>query len=219
MLEPLRDRIELLKPFYEKNCLHDIFSWKELEMLLNFRPSNTQNRFTVYLKERYEWPDQAWVSDINSFPPSILEKIIKKYLCHIVDSSRVNKKINYISGELETITGFPTDAHLYVDLTDQQNVGFGIHYDYAHNLIVQIEGKSKVRAWGFKVPDGSKTVVENLEEEPLFEFVMEPGDIIYVPAYYYHEVKSITKRLSVSFPSSTLIQKPFQERNWIDLNL
>jgi len=217
MLELLQDRIKLLQPFYERNALHGIFSWKDLENLLNFRPSNTQKRFKAFLNEKYEWPHQAWVTNINCFPPSIIKKITKKYLCHIMDSSRVNETINTICGELESITNLPTDAHIYFDLTDQQNVGFGIHYDKAHNLIVQVEGKSRVKMWNVMCYDEEKKNIKHIDEKPMFEIVMEPGDICYAPAHYYHEVKSLTKRLSVSFPSHTLMTEPFQEREWIKI--
>jgi hypothetical protein len=217
MLELIKDRIEKLEPFYEKNAVTNIFSWKDLENLLNFRPSNTQDRFKASLKENYEWPKQAWVSNINCYPPSIIQKIIKKYLCHISDSSKVNEKINSICGELESITNLPTDAHIYFDFTDQQNVGFGIHYDDAHNLIVQIEGKSNVRIWNVKSYDKNLHSIKNLDVNPIFEIVMEPGDVFYAPAHYYHEVKSLTKRLSISFPSHTKMKSLFQEREWIKI--
>ena len=119
MLGRLKDQISLLEPFYERNALTGIFSWKELEHLLNFRPSNTQRRFKAFLKEEYTWPQEAWVTNINSFPPSVVEKIVGKYLCHIMDSSRVNENLNTICGELELITNLPTDAHIYFDLTNR----------------------------------------------------------------------------------------------------
>jgi ribosomal protein L16 Arg81 hydroxylase len=169
------------------------------------------------LNENYVWPKQTWVSDVNCFPPSIIKKITKKYLCHISDSSRVNEKINTVCGELESITKLPTDAHIYFDLTDNLNDSFGIHFDMAHNLIVQIEGKSKIRMWNVKEYDENFRIIKNLEREPLFEIVMEPGDVFYAPAHYYHEVKSLTKRLSISFPSHPMMTGPFQEREWIKI--
>jgi hypothetical protein len=219
MLELLQDRIKILKPFYERNAIKDIFSWKDLENLLNFRPSNTQERFKVFLEDGdgYEWPNQAWVSNINCFPPSTIEKITKKYLCHLSDSSRVNEKINTICRELEIITNLPTDAHIYFDLTGEQNVGFGIHFDFAHNLIVQVEGKSNVRLWDVNCYEEEKRNINNLDEDPIFEIVMEPGDVFYAPAHYYHEVKSLTKRLSISFPSITKLSLEPQEREWLKI--
>lgn len=219
MLELLKDRIAKLEPFYEKNAIKDIFSWKEFENLLNFRPSNTQERFTAYLEDDdgYEWPNQAWVSNINCYPPSVIQKIIKKYLCHITDSSRVNENINTICSELDKITNLPTDAHIYFDLTDNLSSGFGIHFDFAHNLIVQIEGKSRARMWNVKGYKDIEKNIKELDKDPIFDIIMEPGDIIYAPAHYYHEVKSLTKRLSISFPSHTEMTDP-QERTWIKVS-
>ncbi len=218
MLESLRNRIEKSEPFYEKNAIKNIFSWKEFENLLNLRPFNNKNRFKVFLDkdEKYEWHNKEWLTDINSYPPSVIKQMFKKHLCHMVDSSRVNEKINTICSELDEINKLSTDAHIYFDLTDNQNVGFGIHFDYAHNLIVQIEGKSRAKMWDVKESDEQKRSLKQIDEKPLFDIVMEPGDIIYAPAHYYHEVKSLTKRLSISFPSSVEIHGP-QEREWIHI--
>jgi len=214
MLENIKERIKELKPFYARNAVKDIFSWKELENLFNLRPFNNQDRFRANFKEIYEWPYQAWVSDINCFPPSIIKEIIKKYHCHITDASRVNEKINTICEELDVITGFPTDAHIYFDLTEEQNSGFGIHLDYSHNLMIQVEGISNMRVWNIKdYPREFK--IKHLDEEPIFDIIMEPGDVCYAPAHYCHEVKSLTKRLSVSFPSCTKVESSPQEREWI----
>lgn len=218
MLEYLRDRIKKLEPFYEGNVLKNIFSWKELEYLLNLRPFNSQSRFKVFLKEEYKWPCQAWVTDINCFPPSIIKDIIKKYPCHLADSSRVNEKINSICEELETITKLPTDSHIYFDLREFHDFGgFGVHFDFAHNLIVQVEGISNIKIWNVKGFEENKRIITHLDEKPILDVIMKPGDVCYIPAYHYHKVVSLSKRLSVSFPSSVSIDFPFQEREWIKI--
>jgi ribosomal protein L16 Arg81 hydroxylase len=214
LLENIKDSIKELKPFYVRNVIKNIFSWRELEKILNLRPFNNQDRFKADLNETYEWPFQDWVLDINCFPPSVIKEITKKYLCHVADSSRINEKINTICGELDKITGYSTDAHIYFDLTEEQNVGFGIHYDMAHNLIVQIEGRTNIKIWNIKCYDEGEKFPKELDEEPMIDTIMEPGDVCYIPAHYYHEAKSLTKRLSISFPSHTEMKNP-QEREWI----
>lgn len=211
MLEDIQDRIKELKPFYVRSAVKNIFSWKDLENLLNLRPFILKNRFVFFTDERYEWPNQHWLSELNSFPPSVIDKIIKKYPCHITDASRVNEQINSICSQLDNISGLPTDAHIYFDLRDDFGKAFGIHYDYAHNLIAQIEGSSRVKIWNIK---GEEKNVNHLNVEPIIDIIMEPGDLIYAPAYYYHEIESLTKRLSISFPMWAA-GGVTQEREWI----
>ena len=45
---------------------------------------------------------------------------------------------------------------------------------------------------------------------------MNPGDVIFVPAYHWHYAQSETKRLSISFPFSTKYEDK-EDRHWIKL--
>lgn len=199
-------KMKLEVPFYLKNQLPDVYSWKEFENLINLRPFVSADRFILATNNTkvFNWPKQSWLSDINSFPPKLVNDILSKYVCYLRDCSRVNKKINQICNDIEIECGWKTDAHIYFSLKTD-DIGFGKHNDGQHNLIVQVEGQSSVKVW-------------SVDDEVIIDTVMKPGDIVFIPKDIYHQIIPKTKRLSISFPCDINIEAPeAQDRHWIEV--
>lgn len=217
ILEKVLDKIANLELFYERDLIHDLFSWKELESLLNLRPFVNADRFTIINNQRYTWGRENWLTDVNTYPPDLIQSEIKKYVCYLRDCSRVNSKVNNLCGELESITDFPTDAHIYFAAENVDSPGFSIHHDFSHNLIVQVEGESRFQVWG-KTKDISQPrySIDEMTEPPRIDVIMKPGDAIFIPLHYMHYVQSMTKRLSISFPLTPQKGHP-QTRHWISI--
>lgn len=209
------NKIIRYQPFYEEKLIDNLFSWKELESLLNLRPFVNSDRFHIIGEKEYSWKSQDWLSDINTYPPEIIQSEVKKYVCYLNDCSRVNRKVNNLCQILETITECSTDAHIYFSLEDIPSSGFGIHFDCSHNFIVQVEGQTHFKVWG-EVENKLKRnyTSEEIDEVPLIDVVMKPGDAIFIPSFYLHSAHSITKRLSISFPMWLETNNP-QSRHWI----
>ncbi len=215
----IRKQILELKPCHFPKAFPSIFSWKELESLLNLRPFVNAKRFTIINNKRYDWEYQAWMSDVNCFPPSLLADELKKHHCYFSDSSRVNRNINMICSELENIfDGSAVDAHIYFTLADILEGGFGIHWDFSHNLIVQVEGSTRFLLWDYYADESeTERVSESLPVDPVYDVVLNPGDAVFVPLRSYHRALSQSKRLSVSFPISLNENLPPQDRHWIEI--
>jgi hypothetical protein len=210
--------IKQLKPAYQKDAIKNIFSWKEFETLINLRPFASASRLIFVSKDKYGWPDQAWLSDLNTYPPSLLKVVLKEKMGYFSDCTRINSKINDISKRLDELTGCATDAHIYFSLIDNDisNVGFGIHTDSSHNLIVQVEGNTRLEIWDIK--DTPQKNIDSLDKSPIIDVILSPGDIVYVPAYFWHRATSKTKRLSISFPSAVDFSKEMcQDRTWLNI--
>lgn len=208
------DEIKSVKPAFFNNAFTSILTWQELENLLNLRPFVNADRCKIINQKGYTWDRQTWLSDVNTFPPSILDTEIRNFHCYLSDASRVNEKINSICAQLEqTFAGGAADAHIYFNLAETPDNGFGIHWDFSHNLIVQVEGESKFQIWDETVV-GDRNV-SFLKEQPVIDVVMKPGDAVFVPLNVYHQATSLTKRLSVSFPISFNNETAPQERHWI----
>lgn len=207
------------KPCYFKKAFPKIFSWDELEHLLNLRPFVNSTRFKIINQKGYNWNNQAWLSDVNSFPPSLLKEELKTNHCYFSDSSRVSEKINKICGQLEnTFKGSAVDAHIYFTVANKLDGGFGIHWDFSHNLIVQVEGSTRFELWDYYADDSvSERSIDTLPLKPAIDVIMKPGDAVFVPLRSYHRAISQTKRLSVSFPISFGNQFESQDRTWIKL--
>ena len=181
----------------------DIFTFKELENLFNLRPFVNTERFIITEKNSYSFQSYSWGTDKNSIPISIIKKIIKKDVAYLRDCGRVNKKINNICKELETIFKQPADCHIYFSF--KKNVkGFSKHRDNADNFIVLCEGSLKVEVW-----NKEKTTK-----------IMQPGEYVFIPKQIDHRITPLTdKRLSCSFPvEQCKKEKFFDEREWLTLS-
>ena len=215
----IRKQILELKPCHFTQSFSKIFSWKELENLLNLRPYVNAKRFKIINNKGYNWDRQAWMSDVNCFPPSLLADELKQHHCYFSDSSRVNRNVNTICSELESLfENSAVDAHIYFTLADNLEGGFGIHWDFSHNLIVQVEGSTRFLLWDYYADESEiERVAESLPVDPVYDVILNPGDAVFVPLRSYHRAISQTKRLSVSFPISLYEDSPPQDRHWIEI--
>lgn len=215
---------EVLEKIKDANIQHlpnsfpsKVFSWNDLECVLNLRPFVNDKRMIFINQNGYNWKVQSWMTDPNTFPPSLLDTEIRKYTAYLADATRLNAALNETAKELEELfIGASVDAHIYFCLSDDLTAGFNIHFDYSHNLIVQLEGSSKIEIWNKKSYDDSARIVDSLDETPVIDVVMNPGDAVFVPMNTYHRVNSLEKRMSVSFPIS-YNNTACQDRHWIKL--
>lgn len=217
--EEIKNKLLQMKPFYMQNAIHGIFSWQELEHLLNFRPVVSTKRFSLNVAKEYKWPNQAWLTDVNTWPTNLLESELKKYSAYFYDMSKVNEKVNAICGQLEQILNLNTDAHIYFSIVEEdfETSGWSPHWDWSHNLIVQVEGISQHKIWNKLAAGEEKRGIDFIDEEPMIDVILKPGDITFIPQKMYHQVIAKTKRLSISFPMDTPNNKGAQDRTWIKL--
>ena len=204
--------------FFKNTGLQNIFSWKELENLLNMRPVMATDRIKITTARNHVCENQCWLSNVDTYPPSLLHEILNHRHAYIVDSSRVNSKVNSICNQLENLfLSSSCDAHIYFDISNNRKGGFGIHHDQSHNFIVQIEGTTRFQIWKNPTPRLPANV-NYLTEPPYIDEILEPGDAIFVPMFVYHKALSQTKRMSISFPINwRMIEVPSQDRHWITL--
>jgi hypothetical protein len=206
MFDTILDKINSDVVYYQQQAIDaNIFSWTELECLLNLRPFVNHKRFHIVNDKNYTWHNPGWSSD-NGYPPSLIQEEIKHYVCYLSDCSKVNKSINDLCKLIEDQTGSEVDAHVYFSFSYQdQDIEKYIHKDKSNNLIIQIDGETSFKVW-----DKERT---NL----LYDIVMRPGDVLYIPAGYWHGALSLSRRLSISIPVSPYQVELREDRHWIQL--
>ena len=218
MIEHLEQKIRELKPFYEQDSVKGIFSWKEFERLINLRPFISSNNFHVLNGEHYTWESKCWLTNINTFPTELLMYLLPQYMGYIQDCSKASENINKICSQLDTFNNCATDAHIFYNLSDKLDQGFGIHADGSHNLIVQVEGTTRMEIWDLEDID-NKNNIKSLNIPPVIDVIMKPGDSVFIPKRYWHKASSQMKRLSVSFPSNPEMNvSNAQDRVWINID-
>lgn len=73
---------------------------------------------------------------------------------------------------------------------------FGLHFDPQDLLILQLEGSKRWRMYGppAPVPGASRSAPPSPGDEPVFDETLEPGDLLFVPAGYWHLCDGCTSR-------------------------
>lgn len=210
-----------MKAQFKKNYCPNLFSWKELEYLINIRPLMTDKRVFILNEDAYKWDNSVWALDKNCYPPSLLKGLMDTNMCYLTDMSRCTEKINSFAKSLEDEYNYQTDAHIYM-CRHSSGVGidehpFGVHYDRSDNVIVQCEGTTNFKVWDIVDPNFNdyKMTPEEVPEEPILDVDMEPGDTIWIPVYAPHLAVSKTKRMSVSFPINR--KERVEDREWVRL--
>ena len=179
-----------------------LFTFKELEVLLNLRPFlNTKRFIPCNNTKKYSWTNNHWVTDDNCWPISVIKEHVKNCSCYLKDSSRANKKINDVANKLEKKFKKSVDCHIYFSL--HKNVEhFKKHKDKRHNVIVVSEGSIQVE------------VFSKIKKEK----ILNTGDFVYIPAQVYHKLTPLTsKRISCSFAIEGPVEGICEEREWITI--
>ena len=205
-------------PKFKRRYCRKLFTWKELEYLINIRPLMTNERLSFYENITYEWEDNdCWNLDPNCYPPSLIKEILERGVCLFNDMSRCTPKINSFAKGLEKLNHLPCSAHIYVCRNPKAEHPFGIHFDTSDNVIVQCEGKTNFKVWD-QVKDRSQVQDHmTLNDSPLLDVDMNPGDAIWIPRYHPHLATSKTSRMGVTFSQSNYLPTQFQDREWIKL--
>ena len=209
-----------MEPKFIKQYHPELFSWKELEYLINIRPLMTQKRSKILFEEEtyFKWRSTGWQKDKNCYPPTLIRKLIEENICYFTDMSRCTEKINAFAKNLEDEYEHQTDAHIYMCRNIELEHPFGAHFDTSHNVIVQCEGTTNFKVWNGVDPKSNYTKMtpEELPGEPVLDVEMEPGDAIWIPMYHPHLATSRTKRLSVSFAiNKNPLKEGFEDREWV----
>ena len=211
---------------YVEGYIPHLFSWNELSNIINIRPLLTAKRVQLLDPEKREfnWLVSGWNHDPNCYPPSLIRDMLNEMVVVFTDMSRATEKINDFANSIENTYQRNVDAHVYVCRNPELEHPFGAHIDGAHNVIVQCEGETNFKVWdkvenGEKLLEEKKSVKMKIDDAPILDVIMKPGDAIWIPLHYPHLATSLTPRMSVSFPFTPrgLMSIAHEDRNWISL--
>lgn len=93
-------------------------------------------------------------------------------------------ELSRLAFELETIFGGYVFAKPF--LTPANYQGLSLHFDTTEVIVIQMEGTKHWKVWDKVIDKPSLPMLRYLKEEelpkPLVDVVLEPGDVLYVPA-------------------------------------
>ena len=203
-----------MRPKYEQSAFNSLFTWEDLETLINIRPLMTMERVDIPdLHEHFSWGYDKWMINPQTYPAKLLRGLIEDNVCYFQDMSRYTERLNSFASRLEDEYNQSVDAHIYICRNTKIEHPFGIHFDSSDNVIVQCEGTTNFKVWS-EVDKNLKCDKMSITDAPILDVEMNPGDAIWIPKCYPHLATSITPRMSVSFPIEGDL---LRERDWVKL--
>jgi len=115
----------------------------------------------------------------------------------IVHGSQITPNVKNLVEEVESDHNVDAQSHIYMGKKNSRS--FPTHADNPDNLIVQCIGKSKVTIYNeYSDQSGPCRDTTNLTIKE--QYVLEPGNSIYIPSLQFHHFEPLTDRLSISIP-------------------
>ena len=128
------------------------------------------------LFKKYDLNCPSWNVILNNLNNSVIEGDEVKHNClgfFFSDNASVIPEIKNVLNKLNLV-----EAHLYLNIT-QKGDTYGRHCDVVDVYHWQVQGKT---SWMFD---------DN-------EYILEPGDLIFIPKVVYHNVQPLSPRAGIS---------------------
>ena len=208
---------------------HGLVTWKDIEYCLN-NPNQFNIKFiNKHINQFIEYPKfkRAWDAHDQPEVRELMNIFADGHTCIIEKFEYIHHSKQYILKQIEDIFNVQASMHIFCGLGDTRS--FNIHEDYANNLIIQVEGETHWEVYENRashlIPQLDYTSVANdlgqgVDPSKLtiaIDHVMQPGDILYIPARTYHREFPKAKRLSLSIPLQHLCSAQPVDRNYYDL--
>ncbi|WP_034089112.1 cupin domain-containing protein [Streptacidiphilus albus] len=126
----------------------------------------------------------------NRMHPAQLHASLAGGASLVVDAiDEIHPPVRAAAEALERFIGTPVQTNAYASWTEQE--GFGRHWDDHAVVVVQQYGAKRWRLWEptrqaptFRDVDAP----EEPEGEPVADFILNPGDVLYLPRGWWHSV-------------------------------
>ena len=206
-----------------------LVTWKDIEYCLN-NPNQFDIKFiNRFVNQFIDYPkhERAWDPNPQPEVGQLMDIFAEGHTCIIEKFEYINQSKRDILFDLEERFNVHASMHVFCGIGDTRS--FNIHEDYANNLIIQVEGETHWEVYENRashlIPQLDYTsVADNLGQgvDPskltiAIDHVMQPGDILYIPARTYHRAFPKAKRLSLSIPLQHLCSAQPVDRNYYDL--
>ena len=192
------------KPFLatgNKDRFSDYFSISGLEGLLNQTGIWTPDRLEVYLDAK-KVPPQNFFSQLKLYnglrfrlEAEKLQKILRSGASIVLnDIDALSQGLKTLKGMLADFSGGKVESNLYYSQPGHQ--AFPVHFDVHEVFAYQIAGHKRWRVYqqAHRFPinhpaflSSDTAAHEQAKGAVAMDFVLRQGDIIYLPAGYYHQ--------------------------------
>lgn len=131
----------------------------------------------------------------------------------LTKASQLSPNMNAICGAVEDgFANSAADAHFYCS-PNENAAGFPCHADQDDNYLIHAIGTVHWQVWNVRMKrqkingrwkyEGRSALSDSEVEKlgtPVIDIYLGPGDILYIPAGYFHKAEPVGARVSISVP-------------------
>ncbi len=222
-IDALTEARRRLTPFLatgNRDRIEDFFSFSEFETLVNQTGIWTPDRLEAYLDAK-KIPPQNFFTQYPVFNgtryrvvPEELQKILRGGASLVLnDIAAISDGLKALRSVIADNFGSKVESNLYYSQPGHQ--AFSVHFDTHDVFAFQVEGRKRWRVYqqAHRFPinhlaflSGDIAKHEKAKGDVLMDFEMRRGDMIYLPAGYYHQaICTNSTSVHLSFSSIELI--------------
>jgi len=195
-----------------KDRFHDYFSWKEFDNYLNQKDIGSWDRTNQLqiVTDKGRWCKK------KDPKPKTREEIFKLWneghSFILTLSEFLNERLWKQCQEFEKYYG-GGQANIYCSKRKDAKV-FPIHADSTDNFLFHVRGKIR---WFIYKEFHNKGMPYRPDSTTLLEsFVLDEGDLLYIPKGQFHRVETLSPRISISFHFTERGKHPYKRNDWYD---
>jgi len=176
-----------------KNVLGSQMSWDEYIKMLNNKFNSTKQ----YHYARLEKTDPRWVENINGDRLDIIVYNKLDPMISAVYQKDENLNINSISSIENFLSELSIKDYTMKCLSNfvGPEAGYYIHKDDNDVFSFQVNGKVEYRIYGKDFPE--YLTPQNKTDIPYKSYILEEGDIVFLPKGVYHQVVVLEPRITL----------------------
>lgn len=183
-----------------------LFSWSDMDSALYYSditpPFMHLHKNGVIPSEMYIEEFKAGSRTMQRLDTHAVQSLLKTGATAILN--RIDSRqelVRRLCEEVASFTNAETTANAYLAFSGEGS--FGSHWDTHDVMAIQLIGKKHWRVYAptYKSPlpgQTSKSFDSTCPADPIFDGVLEAGDLLYVPRGWWHEVLPIGETLHVA---------------------
>ena len=190
-ISALRRREFFYRPDSNGALYAPVAGWQALKRLID-AGNHPKHRDDIRVtRESVIAPPDRWTHDGKVDTAKLDEFLAKGFSVVIVHLDQHVPALGGLCADIKS--RLSEGAHVGVVVTSGTAAGaFQIHFDPEDLLILQLEGTKRWQVFGPAVPNPLRGMLKRPkpETEPVFDEVLEPGDMLFVPAGNWHHCEN-----------------------------
>ena len=194
-LAALRERRLIHVPSANKGCYAQLVGWDALRRLIQNVGFPPRRDYFRVCRESESAPIERWLTD-GKVDIVRLEECLSEGFSIIV--THIEEHVPALDALCQNLSARLLEkTYVGAIVTSGAEGAFRLHYDFEDLIILQVEGSKRWQIFGPPVSNPFRGMVKlspPQDAPPVLDQVLEPGDLLFVPAGYWHHCQATSGR-------------------------